>query len=67
MCCEVVPEPEDLSKWTTPMITEKLHELVDEGHRITEKHKQEMAEVNTKIATLMKEKIRRMNGNGETK
>ena len=49
----------DLSKWTDTMIEAKLKQLMDDAYTENQKHKERLTAINTEIAELQKEKIKR--------
>ena len=58
---------DNLSEWTDVMITTKLMELTSAGYEENERHRKRITEINTQVAELQKEKIRRsVNKNGST-
>ena len=60
MCCEVEPEKEgSLSTWSDTMIDEKINQLIDEADMVIKEKDKKIIEINTQIAELQREKIRR--------
>ena len=50
---------DDLSKWTITQITAKIEQLAYEAYMENEKHRAKMGKIDSEIAKLMREKIRR--------
>ena len=49
----------DLQTWTDTQIDAKMQQLMDDAYNEIEEHKKKISAINTEIAELQKEKMRR--------